>query len=316
MTLDSPPTVSVVIPVYNGDRYLAEAITSVLDQTYKNFELIVVDDGSTDGSAEIAKSYKQAVLYTFQPNGGLSKARNTGLALARGKYIAFLDHDDLWLPHKLARQVTYLDSHPDVGVVYSQCHMVREGHVPAPVYREPVGGDPLSIITAGYGLQMSVPMFRKSVFEKAGGFDEAFLSARGYEDIDMTIRLSEVTAFAYIPEVLVLYRLHESNLSDSPEKSQLHVHNRGIYLHKCLDRYRSNPQIARTLYHEMVGYWSDLGKLKLMQCNVAEGRQAVVNALRLSLKQRTNAKIFVRTLSRFLRSYLMRAPLKIWSSTT
>ena len=115
MTLDRQPTVSVVIPVYNGDRYLAEAITSVLDQTYKNFELIVVDDGSTDGSAEIAKSYKQAVLYTFQPNGGLSKARNTGLALARGKYIAFLDHDDLWLPHKLARQVTYLDSHPDVG---------------------------------------------------------------------------------------------------------------------------------------------------------------------------------------------------------
>src|SRR5712692_4293853 len=119
MTLDSSPTVSVVIPVYNGERYLAEAISSVLDQTYKNFELIVVDDGSTDQSAAVVRSFTDdRIRYLYQSNGGASKARNLGVAASRGTVIAFLDSDDVWLPHKLERQIDCLASHKDVGAVY------------------------------------------------------------------------------------------------------------------------------------------------------------------------------------------------------
>src|SRR5436309_14667644 len=120
----SKPLVSVVIPVYNGERYLADAIQSVLDQTYRNFEVIVVDDGSTDRSAEIAKRFGEAVRYVYRTNGGVCKARNAGIAAARGAYIAFLDQDDLWLHDKLAAQVAYLDSHPEAGAVYCQCQVM------------------------------------------------------------------------------------------------------------------------------------------------------------------------------------------------
>src|SRR5213594_2256660 len=95
------PCVSVVIPVYNGEQYLADAIQSVLDQTYQNFEVIVVDDRSTDGSAEVAKKFGEAIRYVHQANGGVCKARNTGIAVAGGVYLAFLDQDDLWLSDKL-----------------------------------------------------------------------------------------------------------------------------------------------------------------------------------------------------------------------
>ena len=120
------PGVSVVIPVYNGEQYLADAIQSVRDQTYQNVEVIVVDDGSTDESADVAKKFGEAIRYVHQSNGGVGKARNTGIAAARGAYLAFLDQDDLWLPDKLAVQVAYLDSHPEVGAVYCQCQVRSE----------------------------------------------------------------------------------------------------------------------------------------------------------------------------------------------
>src|SRR2546425_4156042 len=100
----TPPSVSVVIPVYNGEQYLAEAIQSVLDQTYRNFEVIVVDDGSTDGSASVVKKYGETIRYVHHSNGGVCKTRNTGIAVTQGTYLGFLDQDDLWLPDKLAVQ--------------------------------------------------------------------------------------------------------------------------------------------------------------------------------------------------------------------
>ncbi|MDA2909713.1 glycosyltransferase family 2 protein [Nitrospiraceae bacterium AH_259_D15_M11_P09] len=311
MPRSDSPQVSVVIPVYNGERYLAEAIQSVVGQTYRDFELIVVDDGSTDGSALVARSFGDAVRYYYQKNGGLSKARNAGIALARATYIAFLDHDDLWMPHKLVRQVDYLNGHPDAGVVYSQCHVIKKGKVPSLLYSKPVEQDPFSIIRTGRGLQMSGPMFRKSVLEKVGGFDEAFRSAIGYEDTDMTIRLADVTTFAYVPEVLVLYRVHENNFCNinSPTKSRIHIHNRGVYLHKCLSRYQHDPRISRFLYRQMVGYYAELGNLQIKDGHLPEGRSSLLKAIRLSLLKRASAKNFVRTFYRLLRSYVSLAQL-------
>src|SRR2546425_10651809 len=143
----TPSCVSVVIPVYNGEQYLADAIQSVRDQTYQNVEVIVVDDGSTDESADVAKKFGEAIRYVHQSNGGVGKARNTGIAAARGAYLAFLDQDDLWLPDKLAVQVAYLDSHPEMGAVYCQCQVMENGEVRSdPYYAEPVKDDVVGIM--------------------------------------------------------------------------------------------------------------------------------------------------------------------------
>src|SRR6267154_1483950 len=168
MVESTPSRVSVVIPVYNGERYLADAIQSVLDQTYQKFEVIVVDDGSTDGSARVAKRFGGAIRYVHQSNGGVSKARNTGITLAQGTYLAFLDQDDLWLPDKLAVQVAYLDSHPEVGVVYCQCEVKGDGWMRSgPYYAEPLKDNPLGIIRRPY-LLMTSAMFRSEVLRKIG----------------------------------------------------------------------------------------------------------------------------------------------------
>jgi glycosyltransferase involved in cell wall biosynthesis len=293
-----PPIVSVVIPVYNGERYLAQAIQSVLEQTYKNFELIVVDDGSTDGSAATAKSFEDARLrYHYQKNGGASKARNTGIELARGGLIAFLDSDDVWLPQKLEKQIAYLEAHNEIGAVYCWYRVLAAGES-REIWKGIVSQDPFGIITAGYGLLPSITMFRREVLNNVKGFDEDLIGSE-FEDRELTLRLCEITKFTYLPEPLVLYRSPEWN----PKISRAHLHNRGVYLQKCLDRYRSDPRIVRVLYREMVGHWSDLGKAKLILGKTAEGRRILFNALRLSLERRTNAKMFVRTLRRLIRSY-------------
>src|SRR2546422_627426 len=182
------PLVSVVIPVYNGEQYLADAIQSVLDQTYPNFEAIVVDDGSTDGSAAVAKRVGEAIRYVHQANGGVSKARNTGIAAARGTYLAFLDQDDLWLPDKLAAQVAYLDSHPEIGAVYCQCEVKGNGWLHSDLYyAEPVKDDLVGVMS-GPCLLMTTTMFRRELLQKIGGFSEAIIGAGG-EDMDLTLRL-------------------------------------------------------------------------------------------------------------------------------
>ena len=114
------PLVSVIIPVYNCEKYLAEAIESVLAQTYQPLEIIVIDDGSTDGSAEVAKSFGPTVQYCFQVNSGTAAARNRGIELAKGDFFAFLDADDLWVEDKLTNQMAAFTNNPNLDIVYGQ----------------------------------------------------------------------------------------------------------------------------------------------------------------------------------------------------
>ena len=113
------PRVSVIIPAYNADRYIAEAINSIFSQSYQDYEIIVVDDGSTDSTPEILQSYGSRIHSISQTNGGMAAARNLGIAAAKGELIALLDHDDIFLPDKLPAQVACFDSHPGVGLVNS-----------------------------------------------------------------------------------------------------------------------------------------------------------------------------------------------------
>ena len=111
------PVVSVIIPTYNHAMYIERTLESVFQQTYKNYEIIVIDDGSTDNTQEVIKSYENKITYICKENEGTAKSRNLGLKIAKGKYVAFLDSDDLWMPQKLELQVTLLDKNIDIGLV-------------------------------------------------------------------------------------------------------------------------------------------------------------------------------------------------------
>jgi glycosyltransferase involved in cell wall biosynthesis len=123
--------VSVIVPVYNGAQYLEAAITSIFAQDYRSIEVIVVDDGSIDDSAQVAKSFKD-IRYMFQQNSGPAAARNSGINSANGDFIAFLDSDDLWMPDKLSLQTNYLHNHPDIGLVFAHRRILIEHGVKKP----------------------------------------------------------------------------------------------------------------------------------------------------------------------------------------
>ncbi|MBI4059635.1 glycosyltransferase [Candidatus Giovannonibacteria bacterium] len=208
--------VSIVIPAYNAEKYIKEAVDSALAQTYENVEVVVVDDGSTDGTKNVLESYVRdgKIKYVYQKNAGLAGARNTGIRTARGEYIAFLDADDLFLPEKVTEQVKVLEEHPDYDVCYSDLTHFTDGqqrkffhhryHYPSGNLFEPLLHkqfiNPLAVFA------------RRSVFEKYGFFDETL---RRSEDWDLWLRWAHAgVKFFYLDKPLAYYRVQSTgNLS-------------------------------------------------------------------------------------------------------
>ncbi len=215
-----PPGVSVVIPACNAGQFIAEAIDSVLAQTFTDFEVIVVDDGSTDDTREVVARFTDPRLrYVYQDHAGVSAARNAGIRRAQGRYIAFLDADDWWLPEKLALQVQLLESRPEVGLVYCGAYRVRNGRIISK-FRARYRGDvfePLLVrgnekVMAG---SASAVIIRKECLEQVGGFDEDCFAA---EDWEMWLRLAAQYEFDCVPDCLVAVRFHEENTSAKVER--------------------------------------------------------------------------------------------------
>jgi glycosyltransferase involved in cell wall biosynthesis len=165
--------VSVIIPVSNGEEYIAEAIDSVLAQTCPKVECIVIDDGSTDRTAEIVRGYGDRVSYIHQANAERSAARNNGLAHASGKYVSFLDADDLLLPDKLTEQVAFLEAHPEYDVVYSRVKYFRENRKRNyyTVRRVTPSGEIAPLLLYANFITINSPLFRRSAAERVAGFD-------------------------------------------------------------------------------------------------------------------------------------------------
>lgn len=197
------PLVSVIIPVYNGGRYLRAALESVFAQTYRPFEVIVVDDGSVDDSGVIAQSFPE-VRYINQANQGVAAARNNGIEAARGEFLAFLDQDDLWTPEKLRLQMDQLLSHPDLGYTLTQQQFFLDpGATLPPWFRKEL----LSTVHPGWVLGTLV--VRRSVFEKVGSFATGYSAAN---DSDWFFRAKAAgIPMSVVPELLLLKRLHEAN---------------------------------------------------------------------------------------------------------
>jgi glycosyltransferase involved in cell wall biosynthesis len=203
----SDPEVTVIVAAHDGERFLREALDSLYAQEFAAFEVVFVDDGSTDHTAEIARSFP--VRYRHQENLGLAAARNAGLAMARGELIAFLDDDDVLPPSKLGAQAGYLREHPETGCVLGRQEWIFEdGNEPTELERDPFFGD------LG-GVPFGSAMIRRTVLESVGGFDPTYVYA---EDRDLFVRLREHgIGIDVLPEVVLYRRLHDSNMTlDQP----------------------------------------------------------------------------------------------------
>lgn len=203
------PLVSVILPVYNGATFLRETIESVLTQTYKYFELIVVDDGSTDDSKEIIQSYPEA-QYVYQTNQGVPFARNAGVQNSNGQYLCFIDQDDLWLPEKLEKQIQAFRAQPELGYCITRQVFYLSPDVPRPAW---CPEDWLDKPLAGYS--PSTFMITRSLFEQKGAFDTGLLTG---SDTEFFFKLKdEMVAFLQLDEVLVKKRVHSLNQSTARE---------------------------------------------------------------------------------------------------
>jgi len=182
------PLVSVIIPTYNRGWIVKEAIDSVLDQDFTDYELIVVDDGSDDNTPEILAGYGGVITILHQSNKGVSSARNCGVAAASGQLIAFLDSDDLWLPGKLSTQVKFFKDHPDAVINQTQERWIRKGVRVNPKQRHhKFSGMIFEHSLALCLVSPSAVMIKKSLFDEVGGFDEHFQAC---EDYDLWLRVS------------------------------------------------------------------------------------------------------------------------------
>ncbi|MDD5680054.1 MAG: glycosyltransferase [Candidatus Omnitrophica bacterium] len=213
--------ISVIIPTYNRANYICNAIDSVLAQTYKDFEIIVVDDGSTDNTKEILTTYGGSAKYIYQQNQGVSSARNRGIKEAIGEYVAFLDSDDEWDERKLEKQVKLFEKEPSVYLQYCYARFVNVQEKRDFIMPEYVTRTFEDLVLSHYknknaDLPTSTVMIRKLCFDQIGCFDE---NLPCIEDYELWLRIAKKFAIGFIPEILVVENCHHTNnLTDSVMK--------------------------------------------------------------------------------------------------
>ena len=238
--------VSVIIPAYNAERYIREAIDSVLNQTFKDFEIIVIDDGSTDNTSKILESYGNKIRWKSQENKGQASAQNEGIKIAKGDYLAYLDADDIYFPKILETQVKYLDKHSDAGLVYSDYYQIDDKKILKIAKSQPF--DYLLLLQNNYICKSTV-MHRRECLVCANLFDE---SINGRDDWDMWVRISEKFKAGYINKPLVKYRVHEDSWTHSLPNEQDNLRYCHIKIIKKTYKRRGKPfwlkiQIIRTM---------------------------------------------------------------------
>ena len=237
--------VSVIIPVYNSERYISEAVESVLNQTYRNLQVIVINDGSTDGTERALEPYMDHINYFFQENRGVAAARNVGIRSSRGRYIAFLDSDDIWMPEKLENQVSYMIGHPEFKFLYSDYVYFNDDNLDVkdsiPLYKnaKPAGCIFHNLVMSSHFLHTSTVLAKREIIEEVGGFDERF---RLGEDYELWLRISAIYDIGYVEGVFSGYRRHPGSLTANNYNQEVPWEIRAI--EKNL---KANPDKAREL---------------------------------------------------------------------
>jgi glycosyltransferase involved in cell wall biosynthesis len=247
--------VSIIMPVLNGERYLTEALESILAQTYGNYELVAVDDGSTDSTAELLHRYadRLELRYVHHPaRMGIAASVNDGLRHASGDFITFLDHDDAWFPHFLQTQASYLDRHPEVGMVHSDFQtidsagaVIEESVARCRGRKRPSGHVLPQLLMDSFIVANSV-LIRKECFNRLGGFDETLR----WGDYHMWLRIAHHYKIDYVPEVLTKYRQHAvQSTRDFEERYSDEEPATVAAIRKLLEAY---PEIRRQISDQML----------------------------------------------------------------
>lgn len=278
---DKTPRVTALVPCYNGEATLALALDSALSQTYDDFEVVVVNDGSTDRSGEIAHHYAAVsggrVRVVDQPNAGLPAARNAAIEAGRGEFFALLDADDLWMPQHLERAVAALDARPEVGLVHGNVECIDGdgnslGVDTSRTWRAGLDAYRVLLLRHEHVCCPSA-VFRRECVERVGAFDVAF-TGLGCEDRDLWLRIAEHYELHYIDEVVVRYRIHAASMSRNRERmlrARLAL----------IDKVAKTPRGARLARHAKAMVESDLGMEFLEEGDFRKALRAQLRALRI-----------------------------------
>ena len=201
------PSISCIVPVFNGERYLSEALDSIYAQSYQPLEVIVVNDGSTDSTARVLSGYKHRLLYLEQADKGPAASRNLGVSASRGEFVAFLDQDDLWHPEKLARQIARFEARPELDLCIAHVQMFWVPELQGEAAR--LANQPRGDVVAGY--TTGTLLTRRIFFEAGGGFDTTLWFG---DATDWFLRLADAKAvMELLPDVLLYHRMHRANLT-------------------------------------------------------------------------------------------------------
>ncbi len=271
------PKISVLIPTYNRAFIIGKTIDSVLQQTYGDFEIIVVDDGSTDHTRETLKPYQDRIIYEYKENGGISSARNRGLGIARGEYIALLDSDDFWKPEKLQKQMECFEAHPEYGLVATRCvtntvdrdfntiqiDKIRRSGKSGWVYRD--------LFFRNF-IRTSSVIIKKECFDKVGGFDETLPRCN---DVDMWLRIAKEYPVGFINDVLTVYTRRPKEIRYD------NIEGRKMWL-RVLEKNYDPGLIPKSSYKKrMARIYTHIAENSLKNGNREEGEKALRKALSL-----------------------------------
>ncbi len=265
------PRVSIIIPAHNSEKYLNKTLESVFRQTFQDFEIIVVDDGSTDGTRDVVQKYPDKVIYIYQQNQGHAITRNTGIRRSIGEYIAFLDADDLWVETKLEKQVALLDRDKSVGLVHNRIqHIDKEDNLlsTVPIAFQYLSGHIFEHLLLRHAqICTSAVMCRRAVLDDVGLFDEHFPDNIGGEDRELWLRILRKYPAAYIHEPLVLYRCYDKSLSNRRPLDSL-IRGRCFTINKALlterniwDRFYLKLRAYSNVHYELSYDLTDAGDL-------------------------------------------------------
>ena len=292
------PLVSVIIPTYNAEKFIVQAIESVFAQTYRQYEILVIDDGSTDNTQEVLRVFEDRLHCYYQNNRGPSSARNKGIQFASGEYICFLDADDLWTSEKLQSQVEFMESHPELGLVFSDHEDFNQEECMSSTWldvkKKALGLEletqiPLeeAFSKLVYENYISTPtvMVRKQCLEKVGGFDENLWSV---EDRDLWLRIAAHFPIACLPRIFCQRRIHQMNIS---KVSELSMQGRITVLEK--NRRSFNNLAPAKFWHQgLSDSYCRLGYIFLAQGHrrkaLYAGMNSLVHAVALLLRTRSS----------------------------
>ncbi|MCK5542564.1 MAG: glycosyltransferase [Desulfobacterales bacterium] len=267
------PIVSVVIPTYNRKNIIVRAIESVLNQTYKNYEIIIVDDGSTDGTVDYIKNnYNFKIKCISQKNMGASSARNKGISEAKGKYVAFLDSDDEWINSKLTTQVAFLEKNPEIALLCGRTYKSDDiKKVNSPLTKKIVGNLFNTLYSHSFVSTPTV-IVKKDVLDQVGGFDTNYKSA---EDFDLWLKITKNYQCAFLPGLIAIVNRGEDNLST--DKITLHLHAVTI-----LESHYDKKLIPRRVYKKAISdSYIALGRNHLKSGQISQARKSFISSFKI-----------------------------------